>query len=57
MIHGKNGNGKRATENWATEKWATVKNGNGNLSNHLRKMGNGKMGLYCSMSPDTLQPI
>ena len=28
----------------ATEKWATGKKGNGNLSNHLGKMGNGKNG-------------
>jgi len=38
---------KRATEIWgaeklATEKWATGKKGNGNLGNHLGKMGNGK---------------
>ena len=30
--------------NRATEKWATGKKGNGNLGNHLGKMGNGKNG-------------
>jgi len=29
-------------EIWATEKWTTGKKGNGNLGNHLGKMGNGK---------------
>jgi len=36
MIHGKNGNGKKATEIWAMEKWATIKKGNENFGNHRR---------------------
>ena len=32
------------TEKRATEKWATGKKGNGNLGNHLGKIGNGKNG-------------
>jgi len=42
LHHSKKGNEKRATEKWVKEKWATSKTGNGNLGNHLGKMGNGK---------------
>ena len=34
----------RQTVKTATEKWAIGKKGNGNLGNHLGKMGNGKNG-------------